>query len=561
MTAGSMRQEAVDAPSGDATASRTVRVACAQLVARDLNDHEHALEEALSAVAEAAAMGADLVVLPECTYPAYVLADPVTDVSVRPDSEVEQVFGAAAAERGLWLAVGLAQSWRPGARDARNAALLFGPDGTVHLRTAKRLLWDFDGRWFTPGGRVDPVAWLRPAGSDASSIGMLVCADARMPEIARSLAVGGASIILDPTAWVATGRETASLQNLQPEYLMSVRALENGVWIAAADKVGMERGAVVYAGQSCVIAPDGSVAAMASSDEPEIVMADVDLAAATGPPVSRRPKLYGAIADGGAGSEAAIRVATPVVAAGSVVRVGLLQSRSSMDAAALRARFTDLGAVARALGLGIVACVVTADTHEAASLARSVSADLDALSAVAVADEGGRIRELHVSAGGTVSTAGRTHGSAADPGGSLAARTSDVGTLRVGAIVGPEGLVPEVSRIVTLQGAELLLWVADADTPRALEVARVRAVENRVWVGLIAAARSSSEIDEPLSAVIDPDGRVVAIGLRGRDQLVAGVVNVATARLKQMAPGTDILKGRQPETYSILTDAASAVRQ
>jgi hypothetical protein len=85
-------------------------------------------------------------------------------------------------------------------------------------------------------------------------------------------------------------------------------------------------------------------------------------------------------------------------------------------------------------------------------------------------------------------------------------------------------------------------------------------VENRVWVGLIVAARSSSEIDEPLSAVVDPDGRVVAIGLRGRDQLVAGVVNVATARLKQMAPGTDILEGRQPETYSILTDASSAVR-
>jgi hypothetical protein len=52
---------------------------------------------------------------------------------------------------------------------------------------------------------------------------------------------------------------------------------------------------------------------------------------------------------------------------------------------------------------------------------------------------------------------------------------------------------------------------------------------------------------------------VVAIGLRGRDHLVAGTVNVATGRLKQMAPGTDVLQGRQPDTYAILTDV-SAVR-
>jgi predicted amidohydrolase len=339
---------------------------------------------------------------------------------------------------------------------------------------------------------------------------------------------------------------------------MSVRALENGVWIAASDKVGMERGAVVYAGQSCVIAPDGSVAAMATTDGPEIIWADIDLAEATGPPVPRRPELYGPIAAPHIGSEAESRLATPVDAARSVVRLGLLQSGSSMDAAALGSRFANLRTTARALRLGIVAGIVTAETSEAASLARSVSGDLKTVSVIAAADEQGRMTALHVSMGGAVTTAGRTHGSGADLGGVLEARTWDVGPLRVGALVGPEGLVPEVCRIVTLQGAELLLWAADADTPRPLDVARVRAVENRVWVGIIVPTGSSS-VDEPLSALVDPDGRVVAIGLRGRDHLVAGTVNVATARLKQMAPGTDVLQGRQPDTYAILTDV-SAVR-
>jgi predicted amidohydrolase len=530
----------------------TARVACVQLTAHDIEDSDLALEEALSAIAEAASIRADLVVLPECTYPAYVLADPVEHVTVRDDVEVQELFGQAARERGVWLAVGLAQGWRPGGTDARNAALLFAPDGTVRLRTAKRFLWDFDRTWFTPGGPADPIPWLGTAGMDASALGMLVCADARMPEVARSLAVAGASLILDPTAWVATGRDSASLSNPQPEYLMSVRALENGVWIAAADKVGMERGSVVYAGKSCIVAPDGSVVAMASSDQPQIVWADLDLSTATGPPVPRRPELYGPIADDRLRSEAAARLATPIAPAERSVRVGLLQSTSSIDAAAVRARIQALGSTSKALQLDVVAAVMSGadDTDDAILLARSVSSDLGVATAIGVVGGDGRIARLHVCADGLLHTAARTHGSDADTTGPLDGRTTDIGPLRVGAMVGPEGLVPEVARVLTLAGSELVFWAADGDTSRALEVARVRALENRVWVGLLAPGGPAGDA---IAALIDPDGRVTSIGLRDRDHLVSGVVDVAAARLKEMAPGTDVLQGRQPETYAILT--------
>lgn len=529
-----------------------VRIACAQLIARDIHDSERALEEAMAAVAEAASVGADLVVLPECTYPAYVLADPESDLQIRSDAEVEGIFAAVAKERAIWLAIGLAQGWRRGVRDARNAAVLFGPDGSAHLRVAKRFLWDFDRRWFAPGSPAEPTAWL--GGDDAGLIGMLVCADARMPEIARSLAVGGARLILDPTAWVATGREPASLSNLQPEYLISIRALENGVWIAAADKVGMERESVVYAGRSCVVAPDGSVTAMASSDEPEVIWTDIDLSQASGAPVSRRPELYSQVTNGDPLSAAATRAATPLVVAEGMVRVGLLQSTSTLDAPALGSRFAGLRSTARALGLQVVAAVATIGADEASPLAQSLSSSLDAAVAVATADDAGRIVALHLSSDGVVATAMRTHGDDAVTGAGIDARTIDVGALRVGTLVGQEGLVPEVARIVTLQGAELLLWAADAETPLAQDVARVRAVENRVWIGLMLPIGAGSAPSEPISALIDPDGRVIAVALRGQDQLVAGVVSVASARMKQMAPGTDILVGRQPETYSNLTD-------
>lgn len=544
-----------------AGATAVVRVACAQLAARELEDSERSLEDALAAISEAARARASLVVLPECTYPAYILAEPVTPTRFRDDDEVERLFATSAREHGISVAVGLAQRWRPGDGGARNAAVLFGPDGEVRLRTAKRFLWDFDAEWFAPGSPSDPVRWVGPGGEEIGSVGMLVCADARMPEIARSLAVAGARLILDPTAWVATGRDPTVLSNPQPEYLMSVRALENGVWIAAADKVGLERGTVVYAGSSGVFAPDGSVVAMATSDEPEIVVADVDLSQATGPPVARRPELYRRITDRTEVTQAFGRVTIPVVPQDVLFRLGLLQSAAPSDVTAVREKLGQLATTVHALGLDVLAAVAVAGepdvggAADAGAVAEILSKDLNVAAGVAVTDGQGSIRAFHVVANGSRLDALPTHGSSGDPAGSLASRTIDIGPLRLAAVVGAEGLVPEVARVVCLDGAELVLWAADAGTPLVLEVARVRAVENRVWVALLVPASQGDDVREAIAAVIDPDGRVGAIGLRGRDHLVTAMVNVASARLKQMAPGTDVLADRQPGSYSILVHA------
>jgi predicted amidohydrolase len=531
--------------------SDTVRVACAQLLARDLGDGERALEDAVAAVAEAASAGADLVVLPECTYPAYLLADPRGAVELRADADVENLFITAAREHGIWLAVGIAQRWRPGTHRAVNAALLVSPDGDVRMRTSKRFLWDFDRRWFTPGEGADPVPWARSTGGDLGAIGMLVCADARMPEIARSLAVLGARLILDPTAWVATGREPASLSNPQPEYLLSVRALENGVWIAAADKAGVERSAVVYAGRSCIVAPDGTVVAMASAEEPELVWADIDLSRATGPPIPRRPELYGTIAGGRstrAAREATERADRPVVAGEALVRIGLLQATVSTPASEVEGLLARTASTTEALGIRLVVAAVDAAVPDLASLAELGRQTLATAVVLGGVDGSRRVVGACGVAEATSIVASRTHGEDLDPDASLEGRTLDVGLLRVGAIVGPEGLAPEVPRILALGGAELIVWIADADTPLALEVARVRSVENRVWTAVIVPPGSR----DPISALVDPEGRVTAVGVRGRDQLVVGTVNVITARQKEMAPGTHVLTDRQPAAYDVL---------
>lgn len=171
-----------------------MQVASVQLAARAVGDADLALEESLAAISAAADLGADLVVLPECTWPGYVLGSSWPQVSGRlaPADTVMARYARLAAEAGIVLVVGLALDH---GGVTRNAAVVWDVDGTLRGMVSKRFLWDFDRRWFTAGD--DSPVFETAAGR----IGVLVCADGRMPEIARLLAVGGAEIILDPTAW------------------------------------------------------------------------------------------------------------------------------------------------------------------------------------------------------------------------------------------------------------------------------------------------------------------------------------------------------------------------
>ncbi|GAH78102.1 unnamed protein product, partial [marine sediment metagenome] len=71
--------------------------------------------------------------------------------------------------------------------------------------------------------------------------------------------------MLDLTNWVTSGFEKETLTNPQVEYMIPTRALENRVWIIAANKVGMEVKSILYCGKSAVFTPDGEVAKIASS--------------------------------------------------------------------------------------------------------------------------------------------------------------------------------------------------------------------------------------------------------------------------------------------------------
>ncbi|WP_332771193.1 carbon-nitrogen hydrolase family protein [Pseudomonas sp. ESBL1] len=124
------------------------------------------------------------------------------------------------------------------------------------------LFGELDRSMFSPGPDHFPVVEL-----EGWRLGMLICYDIEFPENARRLALGGAELIVVPTA------------NMQPydftcQVTVRSRAQENQCFLVYANYCGAE-GEIHYCGQSSIIGPDGSVLAMAGQEECQLV-ADLD---------------------------------------------------------------------------------------------------------------------------------------------------------------------------------------------------------------------------------------------------------------------------------------------
>ena len=109
---------------------------------------------------------------------------------------------------------------------------------------------------------------------------MLICADGRLPTLARTLVDRGAQILVIPTAWVTSGRDPSALENVQADVMVNVRARENGVPLIAANKVGVERASVAYCGKSAILDANGTFQARAGERDETILQATVSINAA-----------------------------------------------------------------------------------------------------------------------------------------------------------------------------------------------------------------------------------------------------------------------------------------
>lgn len=243
---------------------RKIPVACVQVAAHDRDDFTRAWPLVLASVDDACASGAKLVVLPEGTVPGYVLgSEPVSSEQL---GRARADLAARAHRHAVTIVYGAAKIV-----DDRtyNAAIVLGPSGDELGYAAKQFLWHFDRRWYAAGETLDPI--ITPLGV----LGLLVCADGRIPTIAATLCDRGAELLVMPTAWVTSGRDPHAFENVQADYIASTRARENAVPFVATNKVGVERASVAYCGKSAIFDADGATLARGDETQPSVVRATI----------------------------------------------------------------------------------------------------------------------------------------------------------------------------------------------------------------------------------------------------------------------------------------------
>ena len=236
----------------------------------------------------------DLLVLPELFATGYYFnnRDQVEGLSEEiPDGPTIDFLQELAAGRGGFVCGGLVE--RSGGR-LYNSAVLVGPEGIVTTYRKMHLFFE-ENLWFAPGDRPPAVHDLGFA-----RVGLMICYDWRFPEVARSLALLGAQIMLHPVNLVQPYCQEA----------MITRCVENGVFAATANRVGIDTKLdgeqLQFTGRSQVIAPDGQRLCSAETDTPQVLSIDIDPAKADDKQITphnhlladRRPECYQTLVDG-----------------------------------------------------------------------------------------------------------------------------------------------------------------------------------------------------------------------------------------------------------------------
>ena len=262
---------------------RTLKVALVQ--ESNQGDAAANLERIESRVAEAAAAGAQLVLLQELHNGAYFcqhecvdefdLAEPIPG----PSSER---LGRLAARHGVVIVGSLFE--RRAAGLYHNTAVVLERDGSLVGKYRKMHIPDdpgfYEKFYFTPGD-----LGFHPVDTSVGRLGVLVCWDQWYPEAARLMALAGAELLLYPTAigWDPDDAEDER-ERQRDAWILSHRghAVANGLPVLSCNRVGHEpsplgASGIRFWGSSHVLGPQGEVLAEAGRDAAQVLVADVDL--------------------------------------------------------------------------------------------------------------------------------------------------------------------------------------------------------------------------------------------------------------------------------------------
>ena len=507
-----------------------MRLGLIQMHAASIGEYYNTADRILKLIEDICQKGVDLVLLPECAYPAYLIGN---DPNGNYLQHLNYLLSEIAKKARLYQAYIVMGVSLPHGEKLYNSAIVFDKMGDYIGEAHKSNLWHFDAKWFSVGETGFTFD------TEFGKLGVMVCADGRIPEIARKLRLEGAQLILDAVNLVASSEVASSLSNQQYEFILPIRAWENNIPIAVCDKVGIEEDCVCCLGRSFVALPDASIPVQCSPDKEEMLIYDVTIP--NNKPINFPSQLYSILTTPSDQTPIAQEITKcycpkEMELYSSVVRfIATSQAdyvRQSIDAMnscrTLDAKFVVLPFAG---SLSDESCTEIISRCPDSMIAILLYMDKDQRYAI-IFNSNKLLYKIPLCA-------------------NIYTSTITVATLfngcKVSVLFDDAFYSPEFSRVAMLQGADILVWYDTQGNIPDKKLSQTRAAENKCFV-----IRSGPNRSKERSYAISPDGAQLFTTFFTEKQISCGIINLFLSNAKTVVPGTHIVYSRVPEYYNPL---------
>lgn len=236
-------------------------------------DKKANLANAARLLRSAAARGARLIVLPELFFWGGARGEELAAAEPIP-GPTTTALGDLARELGVVLIGGSILERVEENDRSYNTCVVFDRSGTPIAKYRKLHLFDVEvADRVAVRESASRLAGVEPVTVECelATLGLAICYDLRFPELFRNFTDRGAAVVCLPSAFThATG-------SAHWEPLLRARAIENQVYLIAANQHGRGGSGIVNYGHSMIIDPWGTIVARAPEDD-AVVLADIDLA-------------------------------------------------------------------------------------------------------------------------------------------------------------------------------------------------------------------------------------------------------------------------------------------
>lgn len=208
-----------------------------------IQNRENTIQKSLNLIEKAAQNGANLVILQELHQSAYFCQnEDVACFDLANNWKDDIVFWSDVAKKnGVVLVASLFEKRAAGLY--HNTAMVFEKDGTIAGKYRKMHIPDdpnfYEKFYFTPGD-----LGYKPILTSVGKLGVLVCWDQWYPEAARLMALGGAEVLIYPTAIGWFDSDSEDEKSRQLEAWVAVQrghSVANGVPVVAVNRIGFEK--------------------------------------------------------------------------------------------------------------------------------------------------------------------------------------------------------------------------------------------------------------------------------------------------------------------------------